>query len=136
MKHTNIASTLGWAEVPDNTEGLFLQPEELSAVDTALGSVSAITTERDTAVSELATANARISTLESEAVTAQTTITGLENKVAELGEKPSGTGTALAASAEESAEVLLEQNEKPRFDAKDHPANRFADSYKKYDRGF
>jgi predicted nucleic acid-binding Zn-ribbon protein len=79
-KYTNIAKTLGWEEVPESTdEGLFLQPEEAAAIDTALGKeVEDKTEEVNKLTGELATANQSLKDKETELTTATDRITALE----------------------------------------------------------
>ena len=108
MKHTNIAAILKWAEVPENSEGLFLQPEELATVDNVLGELQGIAVGALTQATALETANAAIATLETAATENGTTISTqagriieLEAEVARLGKNASGTGTTLKIAGEE-----------------------------------
>lgn len=139
MKHNNIAKTLGWAETPDNTEGLFLQPEEALAVDTALANVvtaAATATALETANGTIQTHEATIKTLGEKANADALTITGLQDEVKKLGKESSGPGTTLkVAKGAETSEETVAPGGKIKFDSAEHPANRFADGQKKYDSG-
>lgn len=139
MKHTNIAATLGWATTEDLNEGLFLQPEEAAAIDAALEHVGAgknAVAELETVNNTIATHEATIQTLTEQATANQATITGLQADVARLGAGASGSGSVLKpAAGAEAIEEKINENGKPSFDSADHPANRFADSQKKYDSG-
>jgi hypothetical protein len=144
MKHTHIAAILGWTEVHETAEGIFLQPEELGLIDSSLGRLAA----SEQAVTDLVTANEtiaardlRITKLEIEAGSNATTIgtqatriAELEAQVETLGGQSSGKGSTvkpvvLEMGIEETADA------KPRFDSPNHPANKFADAQKAYDSG-
>lgn len=136
----NIQTTLGWAELPCNTdEGLFLQPEEVTAIDTALASVNAaeqtaadLTTANETIAAHVATIN----TLTQQKATAEGKVTSLEAEVAKLGKESSGKGsTVITPAVNEVKQEETSSNGRPKFDSPEHPANKFADSQKKYDSG-
>lgn len=61
MKYQNVASSLGWSEVPDITEGLYLQPEEARKIDRDLGKSNA-----DSSSGEIANRDQRIKELENQ----------------------------------------------------------------------
>lgn len=130
MKHTNIGTILGWTEIPETTEGLFLQPEEALRIDTALGKIS----ENETAATDLVTANTtigeqttKITNLETAAANHEGTVTGLNNRITELetqlGLKASGNGSTLKVAADEAEEIETKVGKLPRYDSPDHPAN-------------
>jgi chromosome segregation ATPase len=127
-KYTNIAKTLGWEEVPESTdEGLFLQPEEAAAIDTALGKeVEDKTEEVNKLTGELATANQSLKDKETELTTATDRITALEAENKKLGGQSSGTGTTLATTEDEK--VKEGGNGKISLNSADHPLNKYASS--------
>jgi hypothetical protein len=142
MKHMNIAASLGWKNVEDLTEGVHLQPEEAKKIDADL----ALLPVANTAL-ENANASIGVLTAENEAYATAATaasdkaiadagvIAHLQSEVTRLGATPSGNGSVLSTKED----VVVEEQvagAKPRFDSAEHPANKFADSSKKYDRGY
>ena len=136
MNIQNIASTLGWAENPDISEVLCLQPHEAEAVNTALGNV----VTADATVAELTTAKATISAheatindLRAASTKKDELITELQGKIAVHGEQASGNGSVIVSKIDEAAEASKTGGGKAiKFDSPDHPANKAADGQKKY----
>ncbi len=115
-----IATTLAWdiAHMPGE-DGLFLQPEEVTAIDSAIS--ASITTEADLAASnkEVETLTAQLSDMTEAANVATQKIADLENELVQLKSAPSGNGTKLSTKEDvkpESAEVLT-------INHPDHPWN-------------
>jgi hypothetical protein len=122
MKHTNIAKTLGWEEVPDNAEGIFLQPEEAAKIDTALATAGSA----EESATQLTTAQARVTELEGQLATANTNlttsqarVTELEAEVKTLGGKSSGTGSTVTATEDEAPK----EGKKITLNSPEHPLN-------------
>lgn len=102
-KYTAIAAVLGWTEFEPQEDGLFLQPEEATAIDTALANATAVQTQLDVANTSVTSLQEQIAKMHSaESVkTLNDRITALEAENKELGKKSSGTGTALEVGEEE-----------------------------------
>lgn len=141
MKHPKIANVLGWNEEPATEEGIFLQPEEATAIESAL-----VTTEEAEAAgialteanSTISTLNAQITSLNEDAVkyvtnaAAQTTkITELEADVKKLGGESSGpAGTKIDVKEDEKIpETKTSVTGRPRYDDPAHPANAAAQKW-------
>ena len=136
MNIQNIASTLGWAENPDISEVLCLQPHEAEAVNTALANVvtadatvAALTTAKETISAHETTIN----DLRTAATKNEQLITELQGKIDAHGEQASGSGSKIVAKEDN---IQVSNGKAPRFDADDHPANRAASKNKRYDRGY
>ncbi len=112
MDYTNISTLLKWAEQPDSQAGLFLQPEELAAVDTALGSLAAVqqsvttvTGERDAHAVTIGALQAQINTLTGEKQSLTGERDALQVKVEALGKKSSGNGSVTKPAATPATET-------------------------------
>lgn len=149
MKYASIAAALGWTETPELQDGLFLQPEEATKINSELEAVSAnqqavadfataTTTiaERDATIAGLNTSVADMKTAaDAAAQTAADTLAArdqriqeLEAQVTELGKGSSGHGTTVSTTVD----PLVAESKKsayPRFDSAEHPANQLADQY-------
>jgi len=125
---TNIAKTLGWEEVPESSEeGLFLQPEEAAAIDTALGNEVEDKSEEVTRLTnELATANSSLTTAQTGLQTANNRIAELEAENKKLGGQSSGTGTKLTTTEDEAPKEKT--NGKISLNDPNHPLNKYASS--------
>lgn len=151
MKYPKIAAALGWAETPDLTEGIFLQPVEAGKIDSELeaggaaqqavidlAEAKSTITERDNTISALNTSIADAKTAsETAAQTATETIatrdqriTELEAKVTELGKGSSGTGTTITTVADApKPENGNKEEGVVAYDSDDHPGNKMVDQY-------
>ena len=151
MKYPQLNSLVPAGEHFDESavnEGVFLSVAHIDAIEQNLagheGVLQAVQTQLDTAKetnttheATIVTHEATISTLTTENKNQSDKILELQGIVAKLNKKPSGQGSSLqvAAAAEVKEEEKLSENGKARFDSADHPANKFADSVKKYDSG-
>jgi hypothetical protein len=135
MNINNISKVLGWAETPDTTEGLFLQPEEVASVENTIGDALANAATLTQAQADVEGLKAKNATQAATIATQTETIATLQAEVAKMGKESSGTGSTVAVPA--AAEVKEEKAEggMPRFDSPEHPANMYADGIKKYDSG-
>ncbi len=143
MKYPQLNSLVPAGEHFDESainEGVYLTSGHLNSIETqladhagALEAVNVQLTEANasvTTLSETATANA--TTIQTQAAR----IVELEEQVVKLGAGASGTGSVIKPAGEtEVKEERTNDTGKPAYDSADHPANRFADSYKKYDSG-
>jgi phage shock protein A len=83
MKYNHIAGALKWAETPDSQEGLFLQPEEASSIDAALGAnTQAVKDLTDTAATLAGETATKITALQDEVAAAKTSATEASDKLA------------------------------------------------------
>lgn len=127
MKYTNIANTLGWpADHTVEEGGLFLQPEEVSALDAVLADAG---TNAQPAA-DLVQANERIGQLEqqvNEGATReqeqQARISELEAENVRLGSESSGTGTVITTSEDTS----VEKGKTPSYLDDSAPENQWLD---------
>ena len=130
MKHTNIASTLGLEEAEDLTEGYFLQPEEASVVDAALGTVATTEAARaklagqvEALTSQLAERDDTIKANASTLANQTATISQLNTRIAKLAKEPSGKGTHVT-----SKEDVTETNAQvPSWMDESNPINQWVD---------
>lgn len=128
MKHLNIASTLGWANVEDFTEGLHLQAEEAAKIDQVLGKNANAVAELETANSTIQELTEKEKSLSEQAKKDGETIAALKAEVEELGKGSSGSGSKIKSESDE--EETTASNEKlPRYDDPNHPANLSAKKF-------
>ena len=130
-----IATLLGWEEVPSTApEGLFLQPEELATVGSALeklataeASIEKLATANvtiDGLNTQVETLNGTVGTMTTAATEAKTKIEGLEAQVKELGKKSSGSGSKLGSGGDDHTD----EKPVPSYLDDRNPANLFADA--------
>jgi len=150
MKYPQLNALVPTGEHFDESainEGVYLSVGHVNSIEETLAghitSMDAVNVKLDEANTSISTLNTTVSSLEEAATTSATVIktqsekiVELEATVAKLSGLPSGKGSVVAASAgTEVVEEKVNENGKPSFDSADHPANRFADSQKKYDSG-
>ena len=131
MKHPKIAATLGWTEEPSTEEGLFLQPEEATTIETALteavNNTAALATAQETILANAVTIDAM--TVAATAVSETATVQGdriiaLEATVAKLNGQSSGAkGSTIPGAVDEPPKEATVTTGFPRFDDPNHPAN-------------
>lgn len=130
MKYNNIATTLGWAEVPETEEGLFLQPEELTAVDKALApkedKTAELTAENTRLQTELTAMTSGQAETQRQLDASNARITTLEAENKKLGGQSSGTGTTVTTTEDET--VKEKTNGKVSLNDPEHPLNKYASS--------
>jgi len=130
MKYKHLAKALQWDETPDNSEGLFLQPEEAASLDAVIGAaetnpatITELTGQNEALTNQATERDATIAS-QSTTITAQsTTITSLEARIAVLDKKPSGNGSKLDVK-----EDLTTGEKTPSYADDNNPANQYADS--------
>lgn len=115
--------------------GFLLEENHLNNIETALDAVDASQAALETANASLATATEQLNSLkaDNETLTAANAtqagkIVALEAKVTELGKKPSGKGTALTTTKDESAE----DDQVPVYLNDASPENEWFDKQAKY----
>lgn len=132
MKHPQIATALGWTEEPSTEEGLFLQPEEATTIDTALATGETAAQDLVVANETIAANNVTLGEMTTAAKTASEAATVQTNRISELeatvarlnGETSGAAGSKIpAGGADTPPKEATVTTGLPRFDDPNHPAN-------------
>lgn len=144
MKYTHIEALVPQGEHFDESailnEGGYLSTAHLAAIENDLATngpaLEQVNAMIDTHVATIDELNGNITTLQTEkeaaealTVTQNAKITELQNQVTELSKAPSSrSGSTVKTNADGTQEPEKKDNQRPRFDSPDHPANQMANA--------